>query len=227
MFNEGYFTHTQDELVREELCFEAIRLAEFLCDNLKTSHPKTFALTALLCFQVSRIRARLSENGDLLLLEEQDRKLWDHNWIEKGFVFLNKSAEGSDLTAYHLQAGIAACHASSPSIQETNWDQIIGYYDQLLELFPGPVLQLNRAIAIGFRDGFESGIREIERSKIKSDLKDYYLLFGALAEMHMRLGQFDQAKIYFSKAISLDPPGVQKKHLLKRLEKISTLKRGS
>lgn len=220
MFNEGYLTHSQENLIREELCLESLRLSEFLCQNIKTSKPHTLALTALFCFQSSRLKTRRNAEGDLLLLEDQDRKLWDINLIARGFYYLNLSSSGDELSSYHLQAGIAACHAASPSFEATDWKQIVFFYDELIIANSNPILQLNRGVAIGFRDGFKVGLHDLESKHLKTQLSQYYLYWGAIGEMYLREGSELKAKQNFERALQLSPPPIQKKFFLKRISSL-------
>lgn len=217
MFNEGYFTHSEENLTREDLCKEALNLCEFLCKNSRTAQPKTFALTALIAFQTSRLKTRKNAEGELLLLVDQDRSLWDWELISKGFHYLNLAATGDELSSYHLQAGIAATHASATSFEETNWKQIVFFYDELIAKSSNPILKLNRGVAIGFKDGFSEGVKALNDSDLKAKLASYYLYFSSLGEMYLRVGDLNLARENFEAALKLNPPQVQKDFLEKRI----------
>ena len=153
MFNEGYSAQRGENLVREDLCIEATRLAELVADHAVTGAPQSHALVALMRLQGSRLASRLDGNGDLLLLADQDRSTWNQDWIERGLSYLESAASGQSVTTYHLEAGIAACHATAPSFDETKWADIVGYYDQLVVLNQSPIVALNRAVAVAMLDG--------------------------------------------------------------------------
>ncbi|HEV3485820.1 MAG TPA: sigma-70 family RNA polymerase sigma factor, partial [Vicinamibacterales bacterium] len=153
LFNEGYSAHAGDDLVRFDLCAEAIRLTRQLAEHPFTSAPETHALLALMLLQAARLPARVDAAGELATLAEQDRALWDRAMLAEGLRELGASAEGERLTAYHVEAAIASCHAVARTFEETDWRAIVEHYDQLMTLKPSPVVALNRAIAIAMADG--------------------------------------------------------------------------
>ena len=146
MFNEGYAAHNGERLVLPELCGEAVRLAEIIADHPVTGTPKARALTALLLLQGARLPARADHGGDIILLEDQDRRLWETSWIARGIKHLDAAADGGEVSEYHLLAGIAASHSLAPDYESTDWGRIVGYYDALQVLAPSPVVALNRAV---------------------------------------------------------------------------------
>src|SRR4029077_19153459 len=161
LFNEGYKASSGDKLVREELCQEAIRLTELLAQHSAGNHPKTHALLALMLLNAARLAAREDEQGNLLRLEDQDRARWDQEMIMRGMSHLGESAAGHALSEYHLQAGIAACHATAKDYQLTDWTRILLLYDRLMEFDDSPVVALNRAVAVGNVHGPKAGLEAV------------------------------------------------------------------
>jgi RNA polymerase sigma factor (sigma-70 family) len=189
LFSEGYHGAHAQEVVREELCREALRLGELLSRLPAAAGPETQALLALLCFHAARLGSRLSDDGGLLLLAEQDRGRWDRQLIAEGFRRLDRSAEGDRLTAWHLEAAIAAQHAAAAAFERTNWPAIVGLYDRLLEVRPSPVVALNRAIAVGMAEGAEAGLRALSAIPGRERLARYPFLPAAVAEFELRSGR--------------------------------------
>jgi RNA polymerase sigma factor (sigma-70 family) len=218
LFNEGYLASEGDQLLRKDLCKEAISRTTALSDHPIGNRPKVFALLALMHFQFSRFDTRVNPEGDLLLLEDQDRRLWSQEDIEAGLRFLDRSAEGEDLTDYHLQAGIASCHALAPTYAETNWEQILGHYDILLEKNHSPIVALNRAVAVAMVHGPQAGLDEIDRFKELPPMKAYYLLHGTQAELYRKLGNRETAKKLYEKALQLTGTAPERRLISKRIE---------
>ena len=157
LFNEGYSPGEGERVIRADICAEAVRLAEAVAAHPVVTTPECHALAALLLLQGARLESRQDKDGDLLLLEHQDRSTWNRDWIARGFRHLERAMGGDRLTSYHLEAGIAACHAAAPSWEATDWRAIVGYYDRLLEIEPSPVTALNRAVALAMVEGPEAG----------------------------------------------------------------------
>jgi predicted RNA polymerase sigma factor len=202
LFSEGYHGSHPERAVREELCAEALRLASLLGEHPAAAVPATFALLGLLCLHAARLPARIDDAGSLILLEAQDRSRWSRPLIDRGFDSLSKSAAGSALTPFHLEAGIAAIHVQSPSVEETDWDAIHRLYSHLYRLRPTPIVALNRAIALGRAAGPEEGLREL--GKIRgAQLKGYPFLDAAAGELHQRAGRVGEARTCFRRAIGL------------------------
>jgi len=202
LFSEGYHGGHPRQAVREDLCHEALRLGELL-SRLPGAGPETEALLALFCLLAARLAARVGDDGNLLLLAEQDRGRWDGALVAEGLRRLARSAEGSDLTAYHLEAAIAARHAVAPSFAATDWPAIVGLYDLLLRLRPGPVVELNRAIAVGMAEGPEAGLRALGAILDPDRLAGYPFLPAALAEFEARAGRPELARSRLREALSL------------------------
>jgi RNA polymerase sigma-70 factor (ECF subfamily) len=203
MFNEGYSPGEGETAVRLDLCSEAIRLAEILGEHPLTGTPKACALAALLLFQGSRLQARADPAGELLLLPEQDRGLWDRGLIARGVRWLGLAARGEELSEYHLQAEIAACHATAASAGATDWPRILACYDGLLRLNPSPVVALNRAVALARVEGPEAGLAALEALDGYRELRSYYPAHATRGELLARLGRREAARASFRRALEL------------------------
>jgi RNA polymerase sigma-70 factor (ECF subfamily) len=203
LFNEGYHGASPESAVRAKLCAEAMRLAYLLLRNRATDTPPAHALAALMNFLAARLSGRMDAAGNLLLLLDQDRTLWDPELIAEGRRQLELSATGDELTAYHLEAAIAELHADARRAEDTDWDAIVGLYDTLLAVEPTPVVALNRAVALAQRDGPERGLQEIERIKDRRRLARYPFYLAALGELELRLGKKREARSRFRAALDL------------------------
>jgi RNA polymerase sigma-70 factor (ECF subfamily) len=217
MFNEGYAASSGDELVRHDVCHEAIRLAELLADHPAAGAPKAQALSALLLFQGARLPARVDAAGELILLEEQDRSLWDGGLLSRGLLRLRRSAAGAALSAYHLEAEIAACHAFAASFVETDWPRIVECYDALLERGASPVAAVNRAVALAHLRGPQAGLAALDELSRASPLDRYYPLHAARGELLQRLGRAVEAAEAYRAALALGPSEPMRRFLAKRL----------
>jgi RNA polymerase sigma-70 factor (ECF subfamily) len=216
MFNEGYAAHAGESLVRHDLVQEAIRLTRMLARHAATDTPKTRALLALMLLQAARTPARTGADGDLFVLEDQDRSLWDRPLIAEGLRQLDASASGGEVTAYHLQAGIAACHVSAPDYAATDWDEIVSLYDALLDLEPTPIVALNRAIAISRVRGPAEGLRELDALRDDPTLSRYYLFHATLGELSREIG--DEAAVrHYETALTLPSPEPVRRFLERKL----------
>jgi RNA polymerase sigma-70 factor (ECF subfamily) len=191
LFNEGYSAHAGENLVRHDLCAEAIRLTSLLATHPAGDQPAVHALLALMLLQTARLPARTDAAGDLLLLDEQDRGLWDRTLIDRGLRELERSACGDELTEYHLQAGIAACHAVAPSYAATDWPRILADYDELVALSASPVVALNRAVALAMVAGPHAGLDALDQVGNLPGLAGYHLFHATRAELLRRID--DQA----------------------------------
>jgi RNA polymerase sigma factor (sigma-70 family) len=189
LFNEGYHGAHPQQAVREDLCHEAMRLATLLSRNPAAAGSEIEALLALFCFLAARLPSRTGDDGVMLLLAEQDRGLWDRELIAEGFRRLDRSAAGSALTAWHLEAAIAARHSAAPTFAATDWRSIRELYDLLLRERPGPVVALNRAIAVGMAEGPEAGLRALAAIEDRDRLARYPFLPAAVAEFELRAGR--------------------------------------
>jgi RNA polymerase sigma-70 factor (ECF subfamily) len=218
LFNEGYKASSGEKLVRVEVCEEAIRLASLLAQHASGNRPKTHALLALMLLNAARIPARMDDEGNLLRLQEQDRAKWNKSMIARGMFHMAQSASGDELTDYHLQAGIAACHCTAPDFESTDWPQILSLYDKLLEFDSSPVVALNRAVAVSNLQGPQAGLAAVAEIEGLNKLDSYYLLHAVLGEFEERLNNFPAAANHFRKALELADLKSERAFLSKRLE---------
>ena len=217
LFNEGYHGASAASVVRAELCAEAIRLTELLREHPPAATPATYALAALMCLHAARLPARIDPAGDLNPLVEQDRSLWDAGLVAEGLALLEHSATGTELTAYHIEAAIAATHAAAASLEQTDWPAIVSLYDRLMEVAPSPVVALNRAIAIGERDGPGQGLEELQAIAHRERLANYPFFPAAMGEMELRRGNPEGARPHFRAAVALARNTAERRFLQKRL----------
>jgi RNA polymerase sigma factor (sigma-70 family) len=201
LFNEGYHGAHPASAVRSELCQDAMRLTALLCNNALTATSDTYALAALMCLHGARLPARLDAAGDLRALFEQDRSLWDRALVSKGLHLLDLSANGDEISEYHVEAAIAAVHAAARSAEDTDWKTIVLLYDTLLRIRPSPVIALNRAIAISQHQGPQRGLEEIASIEGHERLAAYPFYFAAQGELELRLGKHARAREHFSAAL--------------------------
>ncbi len=216
LFNEGYAAHAGGDLIRQELCAEALRLAMLVAES-PIGDPRTHALVALLALQGARFPARVDDQGELVLLEDQDRTKWDPRLISLGFHHLAASADGETITAYHVQAAIASVHAHARSAAETNWEYILQLYDDLMELNPSAVVALNRAIAISRVQGRDAALEEIERITKDPALASYYLLPATRGRLLAEDGQTSLAAECFRDALRCQCSEPERRFLMRKL----------
>ena len=215
VFNEGYSASAGAALTRAELSEEAIRLGRLLMELLP--EPEVIGLCALMLLQESRRAARTSAAGDLILLEDQDRSLWNHPRIAEGVSLVQQALSSRRFGPYTLQAAIAAVHAEAPTAAQTDWAQIAGLYDVLLRIEPSPVIELNRAVAIAMRDGPAAGLALIDAILARGELTEYHLAYSARAELCRRLGRTADAKAAYERALSLAKQKTERRFLQKCL----------
>jgi RNA polymerase sigma factor (sigma-70 family) len=216
LFNEGYNSSHPDQLIRHDLCAEAIRLCLLLVNNTITTVPKAKALLALMCFQASREEARIHADGSIILLKDQDRSRWSQPLIEKGKYYLENAAEGDELTQYHIEAAIAGCHARAKEFNDTDWGQIHQLYSILSAITPSPVVDLNKAIAIGYADSPIAGLAALQGIH---DLQNHYLYHSAVGDFHAALGNAEQARGSYEIALGLTVSNAEKKLLQLKIDK--------
>lgn len=200
LFNEGYNSSHPDQLIRHDLCEEAMRLCLLLTRNTRTDLGMTRALLALMCFQASREDARIGADGSIILLTHQDRTLWNKALIRQGQYFLERAAIDSTPSPYHIEASIAGCHMRAAKFEETDWKLIVDLYTVLLEMKPGPIVSLNRAIAIGYRDSPTAGLRALEDIR---GLEDHYLYHAAMGDFYKMTGRDKEAQDSYERASTL------------------------
>jgi len=216
LFNEGYHG-ASDEPVRRELCAEALRLTQLLLEYPPAATPTTFALGALLCLHAARLPSKLDADGALNALADQDRTRWDARLAAQGLHFLEQSAAGSELSTYHLEAAIAAVHVGARTLADTDWAAIVPLYDRLLSIAPSPVVALNRAIAIGQRDGAERGLAELHAIVDRDRLGMYPFYPAAIGELELGRGNPAAARTYFEAALQLSRNDAERRFLAKRV----------
>jgi RNA polymerase sigma factor (sigma-70 family) len=219
LFNEGYKASSGENLVRGELCHEAIRLTELLAQHSAGNESKTHALLALMLLNAARIPAREDDKGNLLRLEEQNRAMWDQTMIARGMFHLRESGAGADISEYHFQAGIAACHATAIDYKSTDWAKILSLYDRLIEFNDSPVVALNRAVAVANVRGPEAGLQTLRAIRDREKLDSYYLFYSVFGELEMRLNNRAAAAEQFRKAFELAETKSERAFLLKRLQR--------
>ena len=218
VFNEGYSASSGQSLTRVDLSAEAIRLGRLLVELLP--EPEAIGLLALMLLQESRRAARASPAGELVLLNDQDRSLWNRDQIAEGAALVTRSLASRRAGPYTLQAAIAAVHADAGSADATDWDEIAGLYDVLLRVEPTSVVELNRAVAIAMRDGPAVGLALIEAILARGDLKDYHLAHAARADLCRRLGKTTQARAAYKRAIALARQRPERRFLERRLAEL-------
>ncbi|MFL5789759.1 MAG: RNA polymerase sigma factor [Flavisolibacter sp.] len=217
LFSEGYNSSHTDHLIREELCEEAIRLTYLLTSHPKTNTSTAKALIALFCFQASRLRTRLDQDGEIILLKDQNRSNWFKPLMEKGYYYLESALENGETSIYHLQAGIASVHASAPSFDKTEWPTIYHLYTVLYELQPDPVIALNKAIAAEYAVSRSQALKEL---KLITELENYYLYHTTLGEIYSQVGEKDIAKAHLEKALKLTKSKKEHDLLLRKMGSI-------
>jgi RNA polymerase sigma-70 factor (ECF subfamily) len=217
MFNEGYKTTEDKNLINKDLCYEAVRLCKLLL-RLKHKEADINALLALMFFGVARFPARAGKDDEIILLEYQDRTKWDNRFIAEGFYYLEHSRTAQTLTRYHLEAAIASAHCSSKSYEETDWKTIVYYYDNLVALNPSPVVYLNRAIAIAELAGPHEGLKELHKLSADPAVTGYYLYPAAKGELLLKLKQYNEAIPLFRLASDLTRSVLNKNFISSRIE---------
>jgi RNA polymerase sigma factor (sigma-70 family) len=217
LFNEGYHGASPETAVRAELCREAMRLTALLIDHPQGHSPETYALAALMALNAARLPTRMDAFGDLVPLFEQDRTQWDRRLIEEGLGLLTLASEGAEASAYHLEAAVAAVHARAESPEDTDWARIVWLYDTLMAIRPGPVVALNRAIAIAQRDGPERGLNAIRAIEEAERLAAYPFLPAALGELELRRGDPTAARGHFSDALGLARSPTERRFYARRI----------
>jgi RNA polymerase sigma factor (sigma-70 family) len=223
LFSEGYHGASAEGVVRAELCDEAMRLVSLLREHPATAVPATHALSALMHLHAARMPSRVDSSGELHALWDQDRRTWDLDLIARGRSLLEESAQGAELSEYHIEAAIAALHAEAPSVAATDWNAVIGMYDRLMRVAPSPVVALNRAIAIAERDGADSGVAALEQITDRDRLEKYPFYHAALGELEFRRGNRGVAQSHFEKAVGLARNDSERRFLERRLDTAADL----
>ena len=214
LFNEGYKSSNPDKLIREDLCEEAMRLCFLLTQHSLTALPRTKALLALMCFQASRLDARLDDKSNIILLKHQDRSKWNRSLMSKGFELMEESTEPFEVSAYHLEAAIASQHAAARSFEQTNWKSIYHLYEMLYQLQPNPIIAMNKAIASSYAISKENALKELQKIK---GLEDHHLYYTSIGEIYFDLENKPEAKKFFEKALKLTSSGYDQQLLITRI----------
>jgi RNA polymerase sigma-70 factor (ECF subfamily) len=218
VFNEGYSASSGASLTRHDLSGEAIRLGRLFVELLP--EPEVMGLLALMLLQESRRSARTSPAGELVLLDDQDRSLWNRDQIAEGSALVERALSSRRFGPYTLQAGIAAVHAKAPNAAATDWAQIVGLYDVLAQVDPSPVVELNRAVAVAMRDGPLAGLALIDTLLARGDLRDYHLAHSARADLSRRLGRTADARASYKRALGLTRQEPERRFLERRLREL-------
>ena len=219
VFNEGYSASSGGSLTRHDLSGEAIRLGRLLIELLP--EPEAIGLLALMLLHDSRRAARTSPTGDLILLEDQDRSLWNRDQITEGASLVERALSSRRVGPYTIQAAIAAVHAQAPSPAATDWAQVVALYDMLMRADPSPVVELNRAVAVAMRDGPEAGLALIDAILTRGDLGNYHLAHAARADLCRRLGRTAEARASYERALSLTQQEPERRFLERRLRELA------
>jgi RNA polymerase sigma-70 factor, ECF subfamily len=220
MFSGGYAAHAGEDLTRVDVCQEALRLGRLVASS-SMGAPRVDALVALMALQAARLPARMDAAGDLVLLEEQDRKLWDENMIALGFSYFDRSIAGDDISEWHIQAAIAATYASAACSAEINWASILQHYDLLMEMTNSPVVSLNRAVVVMKVHGAEASLAALTPLAANDALQKYHLLRATQGHVLAALGRLDEARAAFSAALECDCTLPEKRFLQRQLAMLS------
>ena len=217
-FNEGYAASSGESLTRPDLSSEAIRLGRLLVELLP--EPEAAGLLGLMLLNESRRAARTTPSGDLVLLDEQDRSLWNRDQIAEGSVLVERALSSSRFGPYTLQAAISAVHTAAPHAAATDWAEIVGLYDLLMRVEPSPIVELNRAVAVAMRDGPQAGLTLIDAILARGELTEYRLAHAAQADLCRRLGKITEARIAYERALALTQLGPERRFLERRLAEL-------
>src|SRR5574341_292574 len=218
VFNEGYYASSGESVTRSDLSSEAIRLGRLLMELLP--EPEVVGLLALMLLHESRRSARTSPTGDLVLLEDQDRSLWNRDQISEGVSLVERALSSSPVGPYTIQAAIGGVHAQTPGAAGTDWARIIALYDLLMRAEPSPVVELNRAVAVAMRDGPSAGLALVDAILARGALQNYHLAHSARADLCRRLGQTAEARMSYERALSLTQQEPERRFLERRLSEL-------
>ena len=215
LFNEGYNSSHPDQLIREDLCEEAMRLCYLLTENKITSYPRAKALLSLMCFQASRLNTRLDDKGNIILLKHQDRKKWSRQLIKKGFDYLDAAVEPFEVSTYNIEAAIASLHAASSSFDQTDWKSIYHLYEMLYQLQPNPVVAMNKAIASAYAISKQNALTELHQIK---GLEQHHLYYASIGEIYFELHNKEEAKRFYQRALELTSSGHEQQLLVSKIK---------
>src|SRR4030095_11179261 len=225
LFNEGYNSLKADELIRKDLCGEAMRLCKSLTEHRICSTPTGYALLSLMCFHAARFDSRLNEDNTIVLLQNQDRRKWNKDLIAVGYRYLNHSADGNEISVYHLESAIAAEHCLAGTFADTNWQRLLQLYDLLLQMKPSPTVKLNRAVVLAEMGELQKAIDSILSIKeIDSLLKEQYIYSAVLGDFYKRLSDQVKAKEFLEKAFGLTTSQAEKNLIQQKIRSIDPKK---
>jgi predicted RNA polymerase sigma factor len=219
LFNEGYSSSAGEAAIRTDLCEEAARLCHLLCSHTRIALPATHALMALMLLHAARFEARLDRHGYILLMEEQDRTLWDWGLIQRAQEFLTKAAMGTTISTFHLEAAIACQYCTAKTYAETNWPAILGFYNALLSIHRSPIYMLNRAIVVAELDGPLAGLRALKEIGEEATWRHYHLYDATMGELYRRSGDFVRARRHLEAARSTTHSRFDRELIDRRLAK--------
>ncbi len=217
LFNEGYKASSGEHLLKEEMCYEAIRLTTLLAGHAAGNQPRTHALLAVMLLNGGRLASRVDSAGHLLRLKDQDREHWNLPMIGRGLIHFGQSAAGDDLSEYHIQAGIAACHCTAANYETTDWSRILSLYDLWITMNNSPVIALNRAVAVAKIHGPEKGLEAVAAIKNRRALNSYYLYYAVLAEFETQRANFAAAVRHLHQALEFTELASEQAFLTERL----------
>jgi RNA polymerase sigma-70 factor (ECF subfamily) len=220
MFNEGYDAHQGEQLIRQDLCFEALRLARLVAGS-SVSVPRAHALVALIALQGARLQARTDGVGDLVLLDQQDRARWDERLIGLGFFHFDRSMAGEEVSPFHVEAAIAATHTRAATPEETDWKQVLSLYDQLMQLKPSPVVALNRSVAVARVHGAQAALAELDQLDDDPALRNYYLLPAVRGEFLAELDRHQDAVAAYRQALTLAGNAPERRFLQQKIGRLA------
>ncbi|MEX6687714.1 sigma-70 family RNA polymerase sigma factor [Danxiaibacter flavus] len=220
LFNEGYSSTHADKLIRKDLLDQSMYLCNLLCVHSSTQLPETFAAMALMCFHAARINSRIDEHHEIILLQNQDRGKWDRSLIDKGYDYLNKAAFGNEINSYHIEAAIAYEHCISPSFEQTNWKNILRYYDMLAAINPSSIVLLNRLTVIFKVYGAEQTLKEVEQALCNKEWQKNYLYHSLMGDVYA-CKDFNKAKAFYETAIGMTKSDAEKKLLNKKISQLA------
>ena len=220
VFNEGYSSSSGDTLTRPDLSGEAIRLGRLLMELLP--EPEVMGILALMLLHESRRPARTTSTGDLILLKDQDRSLWNRDMITEGLTLIERSLSSRRFGPYTLQAAISAVHAEAQNAEATDWNEIVGLYGLLMRVSPSPVIELNRAVAVAMRDGPQAGLQLIDAILERGELSDYHLAHSARAELFRQLGRNEEARASYERALALTQQEPERRFLEERIKQLNS-----
>lgn len=220
LFNEGYYSSNPEQLIREDLCAEAMRLTYLLVRHPQTGLPHVKALLALMCLQASRFPARADDHNQIVLLEQQNRNKWNRELMQRGLYWLEQAAVGDWLTEYHVEAAIASVHATAPDFASTNWRELLKLYETLHTIKPSPATKLNLAIVVGYAKSPQAGVDALQQLVTLHSNRYYHV---ALGDFLFQLNRLPEAKTHFIKALSLTPSEAEQQLIETKLNRLIAL----